>query len=90
MQISTYENVFPLKKTCGISPLEHQASGVLENYSLLEYSLPLEISLSLSPCGSDNLFLPLEVISFDVISLPPFDINFQEGLLEFVMNGFGP
>ena len=60
MQISTYEHVFPLKKTCGISPLEHQASGILEDYSLLEYSLPLEI---FSP--------PEEVIlSFsDVISL---------------------
>ena len=69
---------FPLMKTCDISPLEHQASGILENYSLLEYSLPLEISLS--PCGSDTLSLPLEVISFDVISLSPFDINFQEGL----------
>ena len=67
MQISTYEHVFPLKKTCGISPLEHQASGILE------YSLPLEIWLS-----------------FDVISLSPFDINFQEGHLEFVVNGFGP
>ena len=40
MQVSTYEHVFPLKKTCGISPLEHQASGILEDYSLLEYSLP--------------------------------------------------
>ena len=70
MQISTYEHVFPLKKTCGISPFEHQASGILEKYSLLKYSLPLEISLSLF----------LEVIRFDVISLSPFDINFQEGL----------
>ena len=51
MQISTYEHVFPLKKTCGISPLEHQASGILEKYFLLKYSLPLEISLSL-PEGS--------------------------------------
>ena len=76
MQISTYEHVFPLKKTCGISPLEHQASGILEKYFLLEYSLPLEISFS--PCGSNALSL-LEVISFDVISLSPFDINFQEG-----------
>ena len=74
MQISTYEHVFPLKKTCGISPLEHQASGILEDYSLLEYSLPLEIWLS-----------------FDVISLSPFDINFQEGFFWiFVTNGFGP
>ena len=88
MQISTYEHVFPLKKTCGISRLEHQASGILEDYSLLEYSLPLEISLS--PCGSDTLSPPLEVINFDVISLSPFDFNFQEGLLEFVVNGFGP
>ena len=68
---------FPLKKTCGISPLEHQASGILEKYFLLEYSLPLEIYFS--PCGSNALSL-LEVISFDVISLSPFDINFQEGL----------
>ena len=51
---------FLLNKTCGISPLEHQASGILEKYFLLEYSLPLEI---FSP--------PEEVIlSFsDVISL---------------------
>ena len=54
------------KKTCGISPLEHQASGILEKYFLLEYSLPLEISFS--PCGSNALSL-LEVISFDMISL---------------------
>ena len=77
MQISTYEHVFPLKKTGGISPLDHQASGMLEKYFLLEYSLPLEISFS--RCGSDTLSL-LKVISFDVISLSPFDINFQEGL----------
>ena len=69
MQVSTHEHVFSLKKTCGISPLEHQASGILEDYSLLEYSLPWRY---LSP--------PVEVISFDVISLSPFDINFQEGL----------
>ena len=31
----TNEHVFPPKKTCDISPLEHQASGILE------YSLPL-------------------------------------------------
>ena len=43
MQISTYEHVFPLKKTCGISPLEHQASGILEDYSLLEYSPPRDM-----------------------------------------------
>ena len=48
------------KKACDISPLGHQASGILE------YSLPLDISFSSS--------LPL------VISLSPFDINFQEGL----------
>ena len=67
MQISTYEHVFPLKKTCGISPLEHQASGILEKYFLLNYSLPLEISLS----PPEDLSPPKEVIySFsDVISL---------------------
>ena len=43
----SYEHVSPLKKTCGISPLEHQASGILEKYFLLKYSLPLEISFSL-------------------------------------------
>src|SRR3954469_23915981 len=57
------------KKTCGISPLKHQASGILE------YSLPLEISFS--PLIL-SLFFSL-MISFDVISLSPFDINFQEG-----------
>ena len=76
MQVSTYEHVFPLKKTCGISPLEHQASGILEDYSLLEYSLPLEISLPLLKYISLPL---LKWLSFDVISLSPFDINFQEG-----------
>ena len=30
----SYEHVSPLKKTCGISPLEHQASGILEDYYL--------------------------------------------------------
>ena len=35
---------------------------------------------SLSPPVEVILSLPLEVISFDVISLSPFDINFQEGL----------
>ena len=44
MQTIKYEHVFPLLKTCGISPLEHQASGILEDYSFLEYYLPLEIS----------------------------------------------
>jgi len=63
----SYEHVSPLKKTCGISPLEHQASGILEKYSLLKYSLPLEISLSLP----EDLSPPDEVIySFsDVIFL---------------------
>ena len=87
----SYEHVSPLKKTCGISPLEHQASGILDKYFLLKYSLPLEISLSrwgsLSPWEGDTLS---KMISFDVISLSPFDINFQEGLLEFVVNGFDP
>ena len=46
MQISTYEHVFPLKKTCGISPLEHQASGILEKYFLLVFSPPGDLSLS--------------------------------------------
>ena len=45
----------------------------------LSLSLSLWKWYSLSPCGSDTLSLPLEVISFDVISLSPFDINFQEG-----------
>ena len=81
MQINTYEHVFPLKKTCGISPLEHQASGILEKYFLLVFS-PLEISLSppegsLSPWEGDTLS---KMISFDVISLSPFYVNFQEGL----------
>ena len=57
MQTNTYEHVFPLSKTCGISPLEHQASGILENYSLHEYSLPPEISLS--PSGSDKFLCDL-------------------------------
>ena len=59
---------FPLNKTCDISPLEHRASEILEKYFLLEYSLPLEISLS--PPVEVILSLPLEVISFDVLSLP--------------------
>ena len=65
MQIGTYEHVFPLKKTCGISPLEHQASGILEKYFLLEYSLPWR---SLSPPED---FLPLRrwYSLSDVISL---------------------
>jgi len=67
----------PSRRHVDISPLEHQASGILEKYFLLKYSLPLKISLS--PYGGDTLSLPLEVISFDVISLSPFDINFQEG-----------
>jgi len=67
MQVSTYEHVFPLKKTCGISPLEHQASGILEKYFLLEYSLPLEISFS--PPVEVIFSLPLEEMSLDVISL---------------------
>ena len=50
---------FPFNKTCEISPLEHQASGILEDYSILEYSLPLEISFS----------PPVEDMSLDVISL---------------------
>lgn len=33
MQTNTYEHVFPLLKTCDFSPLEHQASGVLDDYS---------------------------------------------------------
>ena len=67
----------PSRRHVGISPHEHQASGILEKYFLLEYSLPVEISFS--PYGSNALSL-LAVISFDVISLPPpFDIIFKEG-----------
>ena len=83
MKISTYEHVFPLLKTCDFSPLEHQASGILEDYFLLVEKLsPPEYSL----------FLPLyEGLSFDVISLSPFDINFQEGVFWSVsQNRFGP
>ena len=75
MQTIKYEHVFPLLKTCDFSPLEHQASGV-------SYTLPLSI---LSPFWCDLS------LSFDVISLSPFDINFQEGFFWiFVTNGFGP
>ena len=58
---------FPLNKTCEISPLEHRASGILEKYFLLDYSLPLEISFS--PPVEVIFSLPLEEMSLDVISL---------------------
>ena len=45
MQTIKCEHVFPLLKTCDFSPLEHQASGILENYAL-----PLSI---LSPYRND-------------------------------------
>ena len=63
MQISTYEHVFP--------PRRHVASLLLNTKHLGSFMMtlsPLEYSL------------PLEIwLSFDVISLSPFDINFQEG-----------
>ena len=69
-------HVFPLLKTCVFSPLEHQASRAFD----VIISLPVEV---LSPL--------LKWLSFDVISLFPFDINFQEGILWSVsQNRFGP
>ena len=55
-QKRSYEHVSPLKKTCGISPLKHQASGILVQYFYLsKYSLPLRISLSDVISLSDKL-----------------------------------
>ena len=58
MQIGTYEHVFPLKKTCGIYPLEHQAYWILEKYFLLVFSPPGDIS----PPVEVYLSPPIEVI----------------------------
>ena len=96
-------HVFPPKRhvtSLLISPLEPQASGILE------YSLPLEISFSPLIFGILEYSLPLStfssvgdkllmwslslMISFDVISLSPFDINFQEGFSWNPSNRFGP
>ena len=56
----------PSRGHVGISPLEHQAFGILEKYSLLKYSLPLVISLSpfegLSPPLGDDISLPLKKV----------------------------
>ena len=45
MQTKKYEHVFPLLKTCDFSPLEHQASGVLDDYSLFPwvFSPPIDM-----------------------------------------------
>ena len=64
---------FPSRRH-GISPLEHQASRILEKYFLLVFSPLGDLSLPLRRWYSLS-----DVISFDVISLSPFDINFQEG-----------
>ena len=72
---------FP-QKACDIYPLEHQASGILE------YSLPLEVSLPLNTFSLVGLVLEtfslpwcdLSLLQALMWSLSPFDINFQEGL----------
>ena len=91
MQISTYEHVFPLKKTCGISPLDHQASRILEKYFLLEYSLPLEISFS--PWGGDIFFLWCDLSLSDKLwcdlSLSLWH-QFPRRVFWNLLNGFDP
>ena len=90
-QISTYEHVFPLSKTCGIS-LEHQASGILEKYFLLEYSLPLEISFS--PWGGDTFSLWCDLLSdkklWCDLSLPLWHQFPRRALLDMWYKWVGP
>ena len=76
MQSNKYEHVFPLLNTCDFSPLEHQASGVLDDYSFSSWVFSPPIDMIKLWCD---------------LSLSPFDINFQEEFLWiFVTNGFGP
>ena len=97
MQINTYEHVFPLKKTCGISPLEHQASGILEKYFLLKYSLPWRSLSPLEdlspPWGGDKLFLWCDLSLNDKLwcdlSLPLWH-QFPRRVFWNLSNGFGP
>ena len=76
MQISTYEHVFPLKKTCGISPLEHQAPSIWDPWRLLS---PWVFS---PPRDMIKLWCDL--------SLPLWHQFPWRVLLDFVTNGFGP
>ena len=88
--MSSHEHVFPPKRHVAslllnikhlgslsiLSPLEIYFSPLI--YGILEYSLPLS---TFSFVGDKLLMWSLSLmISFDVISLSPFDINFQEGL----------
>ena len=77
----------------------HVASLLLNTKHLGSLRNTFYLSI-LSPPVEVILSLPLEMISFDVISLSPFDINFKEGLdkdvislslpLEFDVNAFDP
>ena len=81
----------PSRRHVDISPLEHQASGILEKYFLLKYSLPLEISLS--PWGGDILFLWCDLSLNDKLwcdlSLPLWH-QFPRRVFWNLSNGFGP
>ena len=56
MQTTIYEHVFPLLKTCDFSPLEHQASGVLDDYSFFPWVFSPPIDMIKLWC---DLSLPL-------------------------------
>lgn len=74
MQTSKYEHVFPLLKTCDFSPLEHQASGVLDDYSFLPWVFSPPIDMIKLWCD---------------FSLPLWHKFPRRVLLDFCHDGFG-
>ena len=75
MQTSKYEHVFPLLKTCDFSPLEHQASGVLDDYSFFPWVFSPPIDMIKLWCD---------------LSLPLWHQFPRRVLLDFCHDGFGP
>ena len=83
----TNEHVFPPKNTCDISPLEHQASSIWDPWVFSppgNLFLPLN-TFSLVDLVLETFSLPWCDLSLSYklwcdLSLPPFDINFHEGL----------
>ena len=73
--MSKYEHVFPLLKTCDFSPLEHQASGVLDDYSFFPWVFSPPIDMIKLWCD---------------LSLPLWHQFPRRVLLDFCHDGFGP
>ena len=75
MQISTYEHVFPSVRHVASLLLNTKHLGSLGNTFYLSILSPWR---SLSP-SEEVIYSLMWSLSVDVISLSPFDINFQEG-----------